>query len=99
MSIGPSEITKIEEMATVTKFSMTAKKAVAQYFVRPAHYLFYMLLTMGALALLIGKEPPIKFWILLAFIGVLNIVRLPAAEEVSPLPKAAKKNSNGKGKQ
>lgn len=81
-------------MPVVTRFSSSAKKAVEQYFVRPAYYLFFLLLSLGAIALLVGKEPPVKFWILLAVIGVLNITPNKSAS-AEPSPKAAK-NSNAK---
>jgi hypothetical protein len=94
MSIGPSDKTKIEEVPAITRFNASARKAVAQYFTRPAYYLFYGLLTLGAVALLIGTEPPITFWILLTIIGVFNLK--PPAEDI--VVTGSKKNSNAKRK-
>lgn len=96
MSIGPSERIKTEEVPKFNRFSASAKKIVAQYFEKPSHYLFYILLTLGALALLVNKEPSFKFWILLIFVGILDLYK-PKKVEVNEV-KIEKPKSNGKRK-
>lgn len=73
MSIGPSEKIKTEEVPTFSRFSASAKKIVTQYFEKPSHYLFYLMLTFGSLALLIQRDPSFKFWIVLAVVGLLDL--------------------------
>lgn len=72
MSIGPAPKDASEGIRVADKIEMTARKTVKEFFVEPAHYIFYSALTLGIIVTLFGKKLDWEFLFLLCVSGVLN---------------------------
>lgn len=98
MSIGRGAKDQEEIVPTISRLSFSAKKVVSNYFEKPAHYLFYGMIFLGAIALLVGRDPSVKYWILLGLVGALKMlnsstqIRVEGKEVKSPSKKSRHDN-------